>query len=146
MKQRRGKPSRLQWVMSLALILAGLFFALPVFPEEIRDNLPHLLVIPGFVVLLFLWRQKEKYDDLPLEEQRKLDLEDQDERNQMIYEKAAWRCWQGETVLLISSAILLIPLKNLWQLNYKVFNLILFLFWGRILIFEGVRWWMNRKY
>ena len=65
MKQIKGKPSRWQWIMSLGLIVAGLFLALPVFPEEIRDNIPHLLVVPGFVVLLFLWRRKEKYDDLP---------------------------------------------------------------------------------
>ena len=71
MKQIKGKPSRWQWIMSLGLIVAGLFLALPVFPEEIRDNIPHLLVVPGFVVLLFLWRRKEKYDDLPLEEQLK---------------------------------------------------------------------------
>ena len=95
-----------------------------------------------------MWRRKEKYDDLPLEEQRKLDLEDQDERNQMIYEKAALRCWQGETVLMIAGLILAIPLRNLWQLElgYKVFYLVLLLYWVRILVFEGVRWWMNRKY
>ncbi len=148
MKQIKGKPSRWQWIMSLGLIVAGLLLALPVFPEEIRDNIPHLLVVPGFVVLLFLWRRKEKYDDLPLEEQRKLDLEDQDERNQMIYEKAALRCWQGETVLMIAGLILAIPLRNLWQLElgYKVFYLVLLLYWVRILVFEGVRWWMNRRY
>ena len=78
MKQRRGKPSRLQWIMSLVLILAGLLFSLPVFPEEIRRSLPQALFVPGFVVLLVLWRQKEKYDDLPLEERKELDRENRD--------------------------------------------------------------------
>ena len=47
MKQRRGKPSRLQWIMSLVLILAGLLFSLPVFPEELRRSLPQALFVPG---------------------------------------------------------------------------------------------------
>mgnify|MGYP007025219517 FL=1 len=51
-------------------------------------------------------------------------------------------------MLMIAGLILAIPLRNLWQLElgYKVFYLVLLLYWVRILVFEGVRWWMNRKY
>lgn len=150
MKQRRGKPSRLQWIMSLVLILAGLLFSLPVFPEELRRSLPQALFVPGFVVLLVLWRQKEKYDDLPLEERKELDRENRDERNRMIYEKTAWCCWQGETILLIAAFFLMVLFMDkvdfLKQLRSRDMNLIFLLYWLRILIFELARWWMNQKY
>ena len=127
MKQRRGKPSRLQWIMSLVLILAGLLFSLPVFPEEIRRSLPQAL-----------------------EERKELDRENRDERNRMIYEKTAWCCWQGETILLIAAFFLMVLFMDkvdfLKQLRSRDMNLIFLLYWLRILIFELARWWMNQKY
>lgn len=150
MKQIKGKPARWQWITSLGLIVTGLLFLLPIFPDDIRDRMPELLAIPGFVVLLFLWRRKEKYEDLPLEEQRELDLEDRDERNQMIYEKAAWRCWQGETVLFCVAYLVLLlfwdKVPALSQLDYRIFSWFLPVYWIRILFFELVRWWLNRRY
>lgn len=150
MKQNRGKPSKGLWVMCLGLILTGLLFLLPVFPEYLRERLPPVLVMSGFFALLVLWRRKEKYDDLPPEEQKELDREDRDERNQMIYEKTAWRCWQGETALFLvvylAAALFWEKIPVLNQVDYRIYSWGLMIYWVRILIFEGVRWWMNRKY
>lgn len=150
MKQVNGKPKKWQWMLSVGLILTGLLLQLPPFPGVLRDRLAPPLLMSGFVVLLVLWRRVEKFEDLPLEEQKEREREDRDERNQMIYEKAAWRCWQGETVLFIAAYILAglfwekIPVIN--QTSPRIFSLLLLLYWIRILIFELVRWWMNRKY
>lgn len=150
MKQNRGKPSKGLWAACLGLILVGLLFLLPVFPEYLRERLPPVLVMSGFFALLLLWRQKEKYDDLPPEKQKELDRENRDERNQMVYEKTAWRCWQGETVLFFTTylAVLLFwdKIPVLGQLDYRIFSWVLPVLWVRILIFELVRWWLNRKY
>lgn len=150
MKQVNGKPRRWQWVLCLGMIGTGLLLLTPVFPEELGNRLSEVLVVSGFLVLLVLWRRKEKYEDLSPEEQRELDLQDQDERNQVIYEKTAWRCWQGETVLFLLAYVVLALFADkigfLASVDYRIFSWVLLAYWVRILIFELVRWWMNRKY
>lgn len=150
MRQRKGKPSRRDWGMAAALIVSGALLQMSVFPEVLRVRLAPALLGSGICVLLILWRSAEVYADLPLEEQKELDRQDRDERNQMILEKTAWRCWQGETVVLAVAYIFLalflekIPVLN--QLDYRIFSLALTAYWVRILIFELVRWLMQRKY
>lgn len=150
MKQVNGKPKRWHWILCLGMIGAGLLLLTPVFPEELGNRLSQVLVVSGFLVLLVLWRRKEKYEDLPLEKQKELDREDRDERNQMIYEKTAWRCWQGETVLFVLAYLVLAlfadKISFLAHVNYRIFSWILLAYWVRLLLFELVRWWMNRKY
>ena len=136
--------------MAAALIVSGALLQMSVFPEVLRVRLAPALLGSGICVLLILWRSAEVYADLPLEEQKELDRQDRDERNQMILEKTAWRCWQGETVVLAVAYIFLalflekIPVLN--QLDYRIFSLALTAYWIRILIFELVRWLMQRKY
>lgn len=150
MKQNRGKPSKGLWAMCLGLILTGLLLLLPVFPEYLRERLPPVLVMSGFFALLVLWRRKEKYDDLSPEEQKELDREDRDERNQMIYEKTACHCWRGETALFfityLAAALFWDIIPALRQIDYRIFSWILLIYWVRILIFGLVRWLLNRKY
>ena len=145
MKQRRGKPSRLQWIMSLVLILAGLLFSLPVFPEVLRRSLPQALFVPGFVVLLVLWRQKEKYDDLPLEEQKELERADRmDERKRMLRERAAWLSWQVETGVLAVGMLSFVVFTKRASLAF--FHGVLILWWARMLAFGLFRWLLEKKY
>ena len=150
MKQVNGKPKKWQWLLCLGMIGTGFLLQLPIFPAELGDRLSPVLAISGLGILLLLWRRKEKYDDLPREEQRKLDRRDRDERNQMLYEKAAWRCWQGETMLFFLSYILLAlfadKISFLAHVDYRIFSWILLAYWVRVLIFELVRWRLGRKY
>ena len=78
MKQVNGKPKKWQWMLSVGLILTGLLLQLPPFPGVLRDRLAPPLLISGFVVLLVLWRRVEKFEDLPLEEQKEREREDRD--------------------------------------------------------------------
>lgn len=154
MKQVNGKPKKWQWILAAGLLLAGLALLLPQIPQVLRDRLAPALLLSGFCGLLILWRWTEKFEDLPVEEQKERERADRDERNQALYEKAAWRCWQGETAVLLAALILfclfgdgISPLRDLdYRILLRIIRLSMLLFWIRLLIFEAVRWWMNRKY
>lgn len=154
MKQNRGKPKKWDWICSGGLILSGLLLQLPFVPELLRERLSPALFMSGAILLLLMWRKTEKFEDLPLEEQRELERRDRDERGQLIYEKTAWLCWRGETLLMCAALILFllffdsIPLFS--GMDYRSFRQINFwimiLWWARLLIFELIRWLMDRKY
>lgn len=153
MKQVNGKPKRWQWMLAAGLLLAGLVLQLPLISQVLRGRLAPALLLCGVCELLILWRRTEKFEDLPVEEQKERERADRDERNQVLYEKAAWRCWQVETVVFAAAGILfclfgdrLILFREDWRAMNRIIRWLLLLYWVRILIFEGVRWWMNRKY
>lgn len=144
MKQIKGKPTKWQWALAAGMTLAGLLLMLPFFPEAIHERLSPILTVAGSIVLVMLFYRKEKYDDLPLAEQKERDREDRDERNQMLFEKTSWLCWQGETILFVAAFIISILFID--SIDRRIWQLFLLFYWIRSLIFELIRWLMSKKY
>lgn len=142
--KKRGKPSKWQWVYALGFIIAGLLpLLLPFFPERFGDRLISLALPAGTAMLLCTALDWKKFENLPWEAQARLDREDQDERNLMLRDRAAWLCWRGEEVLFAAGLgiaycmDLLVP-----QILYPIFLLVLL----RLTVYRLVRWWLNRKF
>lgn len=136
------KPTKWDMALAVGLLAAGPLLALPIFPNALGERLSPALFISGILALLILWRQSERFQELPPEEQRDAEHARRDERIQMIRDRAAWRCFQAEDALLLAAGILIVALSE----HYRFGHALLLVFWSRRLLFEAVRWWLNRKY
>lgn len=148
---KRAKPPKWGWSLCLGMVVAGAALLPPFFPDVLRERLSQILIVSGFAALLILWRQKEVYEDLPWEEQQELERENRlDERKVMLRGRAAWLAWQAETVLLLIgyAAVVLVwdRIDFLRALPNWAFSTLLLFYWFRVLFYELIHWWLNRKY
>ena len=145
MRKSRGKPKRWEWALALGMMAAGLLLELPFVPEPLRGRLAAVLLPTGLVLFLILFWQKERFEDLPYEEQRELEREDRvDERSKMLRGRAAWLSWQVETAVLMGGLVAIAVFFEDFDLN--MFRGLLMLWWLRLLLFEAFQWRMEKKY
>ena len=145
MRKSRGKPKKWEWALALGMILTGLLLELPFVPELLRGRLAAILLPTGLVFFLVLFCQKERYEDLPCEEQKEMDREERvDERGRMLRGRAAWLSWQVETVLLLVGLLAVVVFFEDFDLD--VFRGLLLLWWLRLLMIEFFRWRLEKKY
>lgn len=142
MRSHRRKPTKWDVLLAVGLSAGGLLLALPVFPAFLSQRLTVPLFISGIMILFIIWRQYETYEDLPEEERQDAKYEKQDERSIMIQTRAAWRYFQTETVLMVLGIVLIVLFAD----DYRVIQGVMVVFWVRVLLYEAIRWWINRKF
>ena len=142
MSPSKQKPPKWAWALAGGTLAAGFLLGLPFAPALLRERLSAGLMGGGIFVLALLFFRRERYRELPAEDQRDLDAQDGDERVQMIRQRAAWRCAQVEDAALIAAAV-----------GYAAFydpilarNIPFWLLMARRLVTEALSWYLDRKY
>lgn len=142
MRPSKQKPAKWMWALAAGVLAAGFLLGLPFAPAALRERLSAGLMLGGGAILAVLFFRRERYRELPPEEQRELDAAAGDERMQMIRQRAAWRWGQAEDVLLIVAAVLYAAFRE----SMLACNPFFWLLMIRGLATEILCWYMQRKY
>lgn len=103
MKKGRQKPKSLEWIFCLLLIPVGLFFS------DLKHYVAALSCIGlggGIGGLIGLAWRLHSYNKLSPHQKREVELEERDERNVMIREKAGHLTWKVLIAGLFGAAII----------------------------------------
>lgn len=138
MKRSYKEPKKWDWYLCAGLVLAGVCLLFTPW----RHN-GGVLIAGGIGACAGLNIRSNLYREQSEEKRRQIDLEDRDERNVMIRDRASWLCWQGEELVFL--AVLLV-LEFIFEIELRIMLLMVLVWLIRTLAHWAVVRWLERKY